>query len=180
LRPQRAAFQRYFHEAYKRYPAIPAGTLEAIAYVQSRWLDIQPDAHTSQAEAHHHMPAAHGVMGLYAGQGFADQLGEGAHLLGVSPALVRSDARTNVLAAAALLDAEIRKDSPVPDARTRLDKRGAVTRSPEDIRPALMRYAGFSPSPIEAVRASEVGDYARTSFAYDVLLAQDRRGADRG
>src|SRR5690606_18903278 len=42
------------------------------------------------------------------------------------------------------------------------------------------RYAGFSPSPVEAVRASEVGDYARTSFAYDVLLAQDRGVNDRG
>lgn len=180
LRPQRAAFQRYFHEAYKRYPAIPAGTLEAIAYVQSRWLDIQPDAHASQAEAHHHMPAAYGVMGLYAGQGFADQITAGAHLLGVSPARVRDDARTNVLAAAALLDAEIRKDSPAPDARMRLDKRGPATRSPEDIRPALMRYAGFSPSPVEAATASAVGEYARSSFAYDVLLAQDRGINDRG
>ncbi|MGY0618001.1 N-acetylmuramoyl-L-alanine amidase [Lysobacter sp. A378] len=180
LLPQRQAFQRYFQQAYARYPAIPAGTLESIAYVQSRWMHIQPERNETQAEAHHHMPAAHGVMGLYAGQGFADQVTEGARLLGVSPSLVRSDARTNVLAAAALLDAEIRKDPPAADARTRLDKRGAVARSPEDIRPALMRYAGFSPSPVEAARASAVGDYARTSFAYDVLLAQDRGVNDRG
>jgi N-acetyl-anhydromuramyl-L-alanine amidase AmpD len=180
LRPQRMAFQGYFRQAYARYPAIPAGTLESIAYVQSRWLHLQPEPNEPQGEAHHHMPAAYGVMGLYGGQGFADQVTEGAHLLGVSPSLVRSDARTNVLAAAALLDAEIRKDLPATDARTRLDKRGAVARSPEDIRPALMRYAGFSPSPVEAARASVVGDYARTSFAYDVLLAQDRGVNDRG
>ncbi len=180
LRPQRQAFQRYFHEAYARYPAIPVGTLESIAYVQSRWLNLQPDARQSQLEAHHHMPAAHGVMGLYAGEGFADQLTAGAHLLGVSPALVRSDARTNVLAAAALLDAEIRKDRKPVDARSRLDARGRSAARPEDIRPALMRYAGFASSPVEAARASAVGDYARTSFAYDVLLAQDRGVNDRG
>lgn len=179
LRPQRLAFQRYFQEAYARYPAVPVGTLEAIAYVQSRWLNIQPDANESQTEAHHHMPAAHGVMGLYAGQGFADQVTQGAQLLGVSPALVRSDARTNVLAAAALLDAEIRKDHPAANSRSRL-KRGGSMPSPEEIRPALMRYAGFSASPVEAARASAVGDYARTSFAYDVLLTQDRGVNDRG
>lgn len=178
LRPQRLAFQRYFHEAYARYPAVPAGTLEAIAFVQSRWLNIQPDAE-SQDEAHHRMPAAHGVMGLYAGQGFADQVTQGAHLLGVSPTLVRTDARTNVMAAAALLDAEIRKDHP-GDSRSRLDKRGGTATTPEQIRPALMRYAGFAESPVEAARASAVGDYARTSFAYDVLLAQDRGVNDRG
>ncbi|KGM51375.1 hypothetical protein N792_11605 [Lysobacter concretionis Ko07 = DSM 16239] len=180
LRPQRQAFQQYFRQAYARYPAIPAGTLESIAYVQSRWLHLQPEPGETRGEAHHHMPSAYGVMGLYGGQGFADQVTEGAHLLGVSPNLVRSDPRTNVLAAAALLDAEIRKDLPPADARARLDKRGVVTRSPEDIRPALMRYAGFSPSPAEAARASAVGDYARTSFAYDVLLAQDRGVNDRG
>src|SRR5690606_13592350 len=65
-------------------------------------------------------------------------------------------------------------------ARMRLDKRGPATRSPEDIRPALMRYAGFSPSPVEAATASTVGEYARSSFAYDVLLAQDRGINDRG
>ena len=180
LRPQRAAFQRHFHEAYVRYPAIPAGTLEAIAYVQSRWLNIQASAHPSQTEAHHHMPAAHGVMGLYAGEGFADQVAAGAHLLGVSTAMVRSDARTNVLAAAALLDAEIRKDALAPDPRSRLKAGGRRTASPEAIRPALMRYAGFDASPVAAARASAVGDYARTSFAYDVFLAQDRGVNDRG
>ncbi|QOW19577.1 N-acetylmuramoyl-L-alanine amidase [Lysobacter ciconiae] len=179
LRPQRQAFQRYFKEAYARYPAVPVGTLESIAYVQSRWLNIQPDANQSQTEAHHHMPAAYGVMGLYAGQGFADQVTAGAQLLGVSPALVRTDARTNVLAAAALLDAEIRKDHPGADSRSPL-KRGGNTPSPEAIRPALMRYAGFSASPVEAARASAVGEFARTSFAYDVLLAQDRGVNDRG
>ncbi|HST45132.1 MAG TPA: peptidoglycan recognition family protein [Luteimonas sp.] len=166
LRPQRQAFQHYFREAYARYPSIPLGTLEAIAYVQSRWLHLQVKPGTMQGEVHHRMPAAHGVMGLYAGEGFADQVGDGARLLRVDAARVRTDARSNVLAAAALLDREIRLLG------------GAST--PEATRPALMRYAGFSPSPAEAAHAGAIGDYARTSFAYDVLLAQDRGVDDRG
>ncbi len=178
LRPQRQAFQRHFRQAYARYPSIPAGTLEAIAFVQSRWQHLQPDPQEMQGEAHHHMPAAHGVMGLYAGDGFADQVSEGARLLGTTAERVRNDPLTNVLAAAALLDAEIRRDLPVAGKADRLGKAAVAT--PEAIRPALMRYAGFSPSPAEAARASAVGDYARTSFAYDVLLAQDRGVDDRG
>jgi hypothetical protein len=164
LRPQRRAFQQYFREAYARYPAIPAGTLEAIAYVQSRWLHLRP-AH-GQGEAHHHMPGAHGVMGLYAGDGFADQVGDGARLLGVDASRVRGDARSNVMAAAALLERDIRQLG--------------AGRTPEAIRPALMRYAGFSPSPADAARDGAIGDHARASFAYDVLLAMDRGVDDRG
>lgn len=170
LRPQRQALQGHFRRAYARYPAIPAGTLEAIAYVQSRWMDLQPDPREMQGERHHHMPAAYGPMGLYAGDGFADQVGEGARLIGASPAQVRRDPRLNVLAAAALLEREIRND--------RGDARGRAARTPESIRPALMRYAGYADTP--AAAASEVGRYARTSFAYDVLLAQDRGVDDRG
>src|SRR5262249_9723406 len=51
-----------------RYPSIPAGTLEAIAYVQSRWHHIAPA--DAQADEHQHMPQAFGVMGLYRGGGF--------------------------------------------------------------------------------------------------------------
>ncbi len=177
LRPQRQLFQRHFRQAYARYPSIPAGTLEAIAFVQSRWQHLQPET-PLQAEAHHHMPAAHGVMGLYAGDGFADQVGEAARLLGVPAERVRADALTNILGAAALLDAQIRHDLPQAGHADRLGKPASVT--PEAIRPALMRYAGFSPSPVAAAQASAVGEYARTSFAYDVLLAMDRGVDDRG
>lgn len=174
LLPQRRALQGYFRQAYARYPSIPTGTLEAIAYVQSRWLHLQPDPREMQGERHHHMPAAHGAMGLYAGDGFADQVGEGARLLGVPAAQVRNDPRTNVLAAAALLDREIRADG----SRTRL--RAGSRPTPETIRPALMRYSGYAPDLTGIAAGSEIGDYARTSFAYDVLLAQDRGVNDRG
>lgn len=157
---QRRALPAHFRAAYARYPAIPAGTLEAIAYVQSRWSHLRP-ASPTQAGAHHHMPAAHGVMGLYGGEGFRDQLADGARLIGVPRTRVRDDVRSNVLAAAALLDAELKRDARL---------RTAARATPEDIAPALMRYAGTGADTAD----TRIGDYARSSFAFDVLLAQDR------
>lgn len=175
--PQRQAFARYFRQAYARYPAIPAGTLESIAYVQTRWQHLQPDPLQDQQHAHNHMPAAYGVMGLYGGQGFADQVSEAAQLLGVRPQQVREDPLTNILAAAALLDQQIRQDFPAGD-RTGLTG-ASLAPALEDIRPALERYAGFSPQ--AGTRAQgNIDDYARSSFAYDVLLALDRGVDDRG
>ena len=173
LAPQRAAFVQHFRTAYRQYPSIPAGTLEALAYVQSRWMHMQPE-HDSQEEAHNRMPAAWGVMGLYHGEGFADQVSEGARLLGVSADKVRTDPLTNILAAAALLDAQIKRDHPQAG-NLRALKGAAV--SPEAIRPALARYAGYSAS---ALAGGDVDSFARNSFAFDVLLAQDRGVNDRG
>lgn len=173
LAPQRAGFVRLFALAYKRYPSIPAGTLEALAHVQSRWMHLQPE-HDHQDEAHNRMPAAWGVMGLYNGQGFADQVGEGARLLGVDAQKVRTDPQTNILAAAALLDAQIRRDHP--QAGSAQARRSAAV-GPEAIAPALARYAGYSASPLAG---GEVDNFARNSFAFDVLLSMDRGVDDRG
>lgn len=151
LRVERAAYPAHFRRAYARYPAIPRGTLEAIAYVQSRWQHLAPGA--APNADHHHMPGAHGVMGLYAGDGFADQVGEAAALLAVPVEAVKRDPATNILAAAALLDRELRVQGIA---------------SIEDTAAPLMRYAGFSPG------TDAIDDYARASFAFDVLLAQDR------
>lgn len=173
LAPQRAAFVQHFRTAYRQYPSIPAGTLEALAYVQSRWMHMLPE-HDSQDEAHNRMPAAWGVMGLYHGEGFADQVSEGARLLGVSSDKVRTDPLTNILAAAALLDAQIKRDHPQAGSARTL-KSAAL--SPEAIRPALARYAGYSAS---ALAGGEVDSFARNSFAFDVLLSLDRGVNDRG
>ena len=160
LRLERAAFPAHFRRAYAAYPRIPRGTLEALAYVQSRWHHVRHGDAADMGD-HHHMPAAHGVMGLYAGGGFADQVGEAAALLGVPAERVRQDPATNIMAAAALLERELR---------------GHDVKDAESAVPALMRYAGFSASPAGSV----VEDYARASFAFDVLLAQDRGVDEKG
>lgn len=160
LRAERAAYPAYFKRAYAAYPQIPRGTLEAIAYVQSRWHNVRVDEADGMGD-HHHMPAAHGVMGLYAGDGFADQVGEAAALLGVPAEQVKRDAATNILAAAALLARQMR---------------GHDARDLESLAPVLARYAGFSASPA----GGAIDDYARASFAFDVLLAQDRGIDEKG
>src|SRR5690606_12774558 len=110
---------------------------------------------------HHHMPTAHGVMGLYAGEGFADQVGEAAALLAVPAERVKRDPATNIMAAAALLGRQLR---------------GREVKDLESLAPELARYAGFSPAPA----GGAVDDYARASFAFDVLLAQDRGVDEKG
>ncbi|QWF17802.1 N-acetylmuramoyl-L-alanine amidase [Lysobacter capsici] len=163
-RVDRALYADYFRQAYARYPSIPAGTLESIAYVMSRWQQLQPGSAAAYGEQHQHMPRSYGVMGLYHGEGFADQVSEGARLIGVPAARVQRDPLSNILASAALLDRELRADG--------VGAKSAV----ESTRPALERYAGFAGH----AGKSAIQDHARSSFAFDVLLAQDKGVNDRG
>lgn len=156
LSAERAHYPAMFSAAYARYPRIPAGTLEALAYSQSRWHQLRPDRNAEPR--HGNMPRAWGVMGLYAGEGFADQVGEAAALLGTAPERVKRNPATNILAAAVLLDRELR----------------GTARDDAALAQALQRYAGFGRGD-GAVRG-----YARASFAFDVLLAVDRGVNDNG
>ena len=54
LAAERSHYPAMFSAAYARYPRIPAGTLEAIAYSQSRWHQLRPDR--SDEPRHGDMP----------------------------------------------------------------------------------------------------------------------------
>ncbi|WP_386065387.1 N-acetylmuramoyl-L-alanine amidase [Tahibacter sp. UC22_41] len=149
----RRDYPALFAAAYARYPQLPAGSLEAIAYVQSRWVMLD-GATAPLAEA----PAAVGLMGLYNGQGFRDQVGTAATLLGVKRELVETDAYWNVLGAAALL----------------AEQRTQVARS-ASLADLLAAYAGVAEDKNPAIAA-----FAREAFAYDVLLTLDRGIDDDG
>ncbi|WP_024889105.1 N-acetylmuramoyl-L-alanine amidase [Luteimonas huabeiensis] len=159
LERERARFPALFRRAYAAYPRIPRGTLEALAYAQSRWQSLRPAA--GGDAGHHHVPPAWGVMGLYAGEGFADQVGEAAALLGLPADRIRTDPAANVLAAAALLDRELR---------------GVDGGDVAGLAQALARYAGFG----APQGKSAIDDHARASFAFEVLLALDRGVDDQG
>lgn len=159
LSQARQAYPQHFADAYAQYPSIPKGVLEAIAFVQSRWVNLQPTAYTAP---HQHMPQAHGVMGLYHGQGFRDQVQEAALLLGVDAEQVLKDEQTNILAAAALLDQLIQQQGKAP-----ADAESMVS--------VIADYAGFVTD-----RSSEIQSYARDNFTYDVLLSIDRGVDDNG
>ncbi|GAB4186416.1 MAG: hypothetical protein Tsb002_10810 [Wenzhouxiangellaceae bacterium] len=160
LAQQRKHYIDYFDTAYQQYPKLPTGVLEALAYVQTRWVHLQPE---SVVGAHHGLPQPYGVMGLYNGAGFADQLSDAATLLGVSPQQIASDPQTNILAAAALLDQYLTTAGDTAD----LPVAALAT--------ALKDYAGFA-----LVDDSRIQQYARDNFAYDVLLALDRGIDDHG
>jgi N-acetyl-anhydromuramyl-L-alanine amidase AmpD len=153
LAEARRDFPALFAAAYARYPQLPAGSLEAIAYVQTRWVALD-GALQAAAEA----PSAVGVMGLYSGNGFRDQVAAAAALLGVSRTQVERDPYWNVLGSAAIL----------ADLQSRL-ARGATQAE------LFGAYAGYGDDKTGAIAA-----FAREAFAYDVLLTLDRGVDDNG
>lgn len=156
---ERRALVPAFAAAYRRFPAIPAGTLEAVAHARSRWRNLQPDPADTQ-----HGPPVYGPMGLYAGQrGFEDQIGMAAAALGVPAQRVMREPAVNVMAAAWLLDRALRT-APAGV---------AATVEIERLAPALMASAGFRGE-------GEVQRYARASYAFDVLHALDKGVNDGG
>lgn len=156
--PMRLALQTTFEEAYRQYPTLPEGVLEALAFVGSRWIDRQP---TQLLDGHHHMPQTWGVMGLFQGQdAYRDMLGEVASALGVSREAVKGSMRLQVLGVAALLHA-------------RIEAEGLGTPRIEQVVPLLEELSGL-PS------GSNVRRFARLSYVYDVLLTLDRGHDDAG
>jgi hypothetical protein len=162
LMQQRQALPPLFRKAYARYPSVPAGTLEAIAYVQTGWRNVQPE---EKSASERHMPAAYGVMGLYHGEGFADQVTQGARLTGQGVDTVMRNPEANILAAAALLDQAMRQQGS-PAAQ----REGAETWYAQ----LLQRYAGFGAG------GGNIGAYARESFAYSVLDSMNRAVRENG
>jgi len=160
---RRASYPEYFRRAYARYPNLPAGSLEAIAYAETGWNHVAPEA---QNPRDLHMPRSYGVMGLYHGGGFADQVGEGARLIGRNARQVIDDPQSNILAGAALLDRAL--------AASRGDGRSRALAQAEDLAPVLARYAGYGAS------NGGIADYARQSFAYAVLQALERGVSAQG
>ncbi|ALN84012.1 N-acetylmuramoyl-L-alanine amidase A domain protein [Lysobacter capsici] len=161
---QRASYPEYFRRAYARYPNLPAGALEAIAYAETNWVHVRPDP--AQDPRDLHMPRSYGVMGLYHGGGFADQVGDGARLIGRSARQVIDDPESNILAAAALLDRALAATAP--------DQRSRALAAPEQLAPVLARYAGYGAG------NGGIADYARQSFAYGVLQTLQRGVAEQG
>ena len=101
-RPAIAAETSYatdFADAYRLYPIIPRGVLEAVAYTQTHIRHIG----TGEQASCTGMPLPSGVMGLFAdGKGyFRENLKLVAQLAEVSEARIKADPRSNILAYAA-------------------------------------------------------------------------------
>ena len=95
-------YAAFFEEAYQHYPTLKRGCLEAVAFVNTRFQHLD----ASVPESCTGMPRAWSVMGLIEdGKGwFRPNLITIANDAGVDAALIKSDARTAILAYAAALE----------------------------------------------------------------------------
>lgn len=104
-------YKQYFQEASKEFD-VPVELLESIAYAETRWISHVPKGQIKKngepqieidPDPHHGMPPSYGIMGLRNDTYFGTSLTQGAALIRVSPAIVMTDVRSNIRAAAALL-----------------------------------------------------------------------------
>ena len=98
-------YQYLIEQSYIRHPALPAGLLEAQAYVATRWQHRVPDASIERQG----MPPVYGLFGLYATDehGFTDLLGAVAAFGGLSKDELMASEETYVFATAAWLEKQI-------------------------------------------------------------------------
>ncbi|HXG58969.1 MAG TPA: N-acetylmuramoyl-L-alanine amidase [Thermoanaerobaculia bacterium] len=110
-----AQMQRWFEAASEEFD-VPVEVLQAVAYVESRWRHLVPEAEPVQREAgsdlraresrerdHEGPPPAYGVMGLRDDAHFGYSLREAAVLIGRTPEELKESPELNIRGAAALL-----------------------------------------------------------------------------
>ncbi len=97
-------YSAYFAEAYRKYPRIPRGVLEAVAYTNTRMQHIVPE---DEAKSCQGLPKYYGVMGLVEdGKGyFQENLLEIARYSRYDIEAIKNNPRINILAYAAAYNA---------------------------------------------------------------------------
>ncbi|OQP57922.1 hypothetical protein A3860_39755, partial [Niastella vici] len=103
---QTDGYGNYFAEAYRLYPSIPQGVLEATAWSASRLNNMQPQTHGDGDGTA--MPLRFGVFGLIEdGKGyFKNNLVTVTALSGITPEQFKNDVRLQILAVAKFLSSE--------------------------------------------------------------------------
>lgn len=103
LTPAAAQIDRWLAEASAEFD-VPLEVLQAVAFVESRWTQLQPKRGRRFLDADHDIqPGAYGVMGLRDDPHFGYSLRDAAALIGRTPAELIEDPRLNIRGAAALL-----------------------------------------------------------------------------
>jgi len=149
--------ESYFREAYKQYPNIPAGILEAAAYSASHLVNLQ--AHTgANPDNCTGMPEGIGIFGLIEdGRGyFSSNLITICRLSNITPAQFKKDIRLQILAVAKYLSqqAAVQKIT------------GAI--NAESFEPVLQQLSALPED------GNVINTYARSSFTYDIYLHMQR------
>lgn len=146
-----AGVGRYFDEAYRKYPNIPKGTLEAVAYSASHMNNLQPEKAGQQTNCTG-MPQQFGIFGLVEnGQGyFKNNLVEVAKLSNITPAQFKKDVRLQILAVAKFLSQQASAQKLVAKS------------SIESFAPVLEKLSEIPED------GSSINTYARSLYTYDI------------
>jgi hypothetical protein len=91
-------FAEFFRESATSRD-IPAGLLEAIAYVETRWHSAEQDNHDKESDHRH----VYGIMGLHSDDALGHSLNEAAKAIGKPPAELIASPQLNIEGAAALI-----------------------------------------------------------------------------
>ncbi|MFT6530204.1 MAG: N-acetyl-anhydromuramyl-L-alanine amidase AmpD [Psychrosphaera sp.] len=144
----RAEYKYYFDLAYTRYPNLPDGILESLAYTASRWQHRIP----SDSIIHDMRPQSIGLFGLYNTNnfGFVNTLSQVAKHSGVDEQRLIDNVEEHIFATASFLAHKLQSSKSI-------GKGLASTRK------VLEHMSGISAS-------TQINNYARESYAYDALL----------
>ncbi len=114
LTPEAAQFNQWFEEAAAEFD-VPVQVLQAVAFAESRWRHLVPEAPPEEFEVdgvrpvrgrqadHESRPPAFGIMGLRDDNHFGYSLREAAALIGKTPDELKESPQLNIRGAAALL-----------------------------------------------------------------------------
>jgi N-acetyl-anhydromuramyl-L-alanine amidase AmpD len=141
----------YFNEAYRQYPGLPKGILEAMAYSATHMTNLQPHESTDHSNCMG-MPERFGIFGLVEnGKGyFKNNLVEVSKLSNISTTQFKNDVRLQILATAKFLSREAGS------------RKVAATAGVESFA-AVLESISEIPDDGSAVNA-----YARSLYTYDV------------
>ena len=144
-------YSGYFAEAYRQYPTIPQGVLEAAAWSASHLNNMHPQPHSDGDEVA--MPLRYGIFGLIEdGKGyFKNNLLTITALSGITPEQFKNDVRLQILAVAKFLSKEAGQQQP----GTRL--------TPERFASVLEKLSEIPED------GSAVNKYAHSLYTYEVF-----------
>lgn len=141
----------YFNEAYRQYPSLPKGILEAMAYSATHITNLQPHEGTDHSNCMG-VPERFGIFGLVEnGKGyFKNNLVEVSRLSNITTTQFKNDVRLQILATARFLSREAgsRKVSATTGIESFSNVLESISEIPDD--------------------GSAVNAYARSLYTYDV------------
>jgi N-acetyl-anhydromuramyl-L-alanine amidase AmpD len=149
----RQSLPQVFQAASREFE-VPFQLLEAIAFVESRWVHRVPE----EIKGEGHMPPSYGVMGLRDDDYFGHSLREAAKLLGLPPESLKQNFIHNIRGAAALL--KIYADS--------LRKKGIIiTNKLEDWKEVVEKYSGIPQPNLAELYAYDVFNVLKNGYEKD-------------